>query len=85
MRGIRLSWRFRFATFADGAFSLDSNLTRVTMKPRSSEADVDQTWEDAAERRYQRYLRDEEEAIPAAQALAEIRIELGFDVHRPDE
>lgn len=31
---------------------------------------------DEAERRYQRYLAREEEAIPAARALAEIRAEL---------
>ena len=42
------------------------------------DSEIEDAWEELAELRYQRYLAGEEEAIPAAQALAEIRAELGL-------
>lgn len=42
------------------------------------DSEIEQGWEEEAERRYQRYLAGEEGTIPAAEALASIRAELGL-------
>lgn len=39
-------------------------------------ADVERAWIEEAERRYQRFLRGETQAVPAAEALARVRARL---------
>jgi hypothetical protein len=45
------------------------------------DSEIEAAWEDEAERRYRRFLAGEEQAIPAADALAELRAALD----RPEE
>jgi hypothetical protein len=52
-----------------------SRLAEALISSLNDDSEIQQAWEDDAERRYPRFLA-EEEAIPAAQALAEIRAEL---------
>lgn len=53
-----------------------ARLAAALISSLDEDSEIEQAWEDEAERRYQRYLAGEEAAIPAAQALAEIRAEL---------
>ena len=53
-----------------------ARLAEALISSLDEDSEIEQAWEDEAERRYQRYLNGEEEAIPAEQALAEIRAEL---------
>lgn len=53
-----------------------ARLAEALISSLDEDSEMEQAWEDVAENRYQRYLAGEEEAIPAAQALAEIRAEL---------
>lgn len=53
-----------------------ARLAEALIASLDEDSEIEQAWEDEAERRYQRYLAGEEEVIPAAQALTEIRAEL---------
>jgi putative addiction module component (TIGR02574 family) len=54
-----------------------AHLAERLISSLDEDSEVEQAWEEEAERRYQQYLAGEMEAIPAADALAEIRAELG--------
>lgn len=51
-------------------------LAEALIPSLDEDSEIEQAWEDEAERRYRCYLAGEEEAVPAAQALTEIRTEL---------
>ncbi|HET7275629.1 MAG TPA: addiction module protein [Longimicrobiaceae bacterium] len=53
-----------------------ARLAEALIASLDEDSEIEQAWENEAERRYQRYLAGEEEAIPASQVLAEIRAEL---------
>ncbi len=53
-----------------------ARLAETLISSLDEDSEIEQAWVNEAERRYQRYRAGEEEAIPAAQALAEIRAEL---------
>lgn len=53
-----------------------ARLAELLISSLDEDSEIERAWEDEAERRYQRYLAGDEEAIPAAQVLAEIRAEL---------
>lgn len=53
-----------------------ARLAELLISSLDEDSEIERAWEDEAERRYQRYLAGNEEAIPAAQVLAEIRAEL---------
>lgn len=53
-----------------------ARLAEALIASLDEDSEIEQAWEDEAERRYQRYLAGEEEPIPAAQVFAEIRAEL---------
>ena len=44
-----------------------------SLEESEQDSEIQAAWEDEAERRWQRYLAGEEEAIPAAEALAALR------------
>ena len=46
-------------------------------EPAGSESGVEQVWLEEANRRYDRYLAGETQAVPAADALARVRARLG--------
>jgi hypothetical protein len=58
--------------------SYRARLAETLISSLDDDSEIEQAWEDEAERRYQLYLAGEEEFIPAAQALAEVRAELGL-------
>ena len=45
-------------------------------EPAGSESDVEQAWLEEADRRYNRYLAGEMQAVPSADALARVRARL---------
>jgi putative addiction module component (TIGR02574 family) len=45
-------------------------------EPAGSEAEVEQVWIEEANRRYDRYLAGEAQAVPSAEALARVRARL---------
>lgn len=53
-----------------------ARLAELLISSLDEDSEIERAWEDEAERRYQRYLAGNEEAIPAAQVLAVIRAEL---------
>lgn len=53
-----------------------ARLAEALISSLDEDSEIEQAWEDEAERRYQRYLAGEEEVISAEEALAEIRAEL---------
>ncbi|HEU0053893.1 MAG TPA: addiction module protein [Longimicrobium sp.] len=54
-----------------------AHLAEVLLSSLDEEADVEEEWDAEAERRYQRYRAGEVVAIPAAEALAELRARRG--------
>jgi putative addiction module component (TIGR02574 family) len=53
-----------------------AQLAEALISSLDEDSDVDQAWEDEADRRYQRYLAGEEDVVPAEGALAKLRAEL---------
>ncbi len=53
-----------------------AHLAERLISSLDEDSEIEQAWEDEAERRYQQYLSGEMDAISAADALAEIRAEL---------
>ncbi len=55
-----------------------ARLAEALISSLDDDSDAEEAWENEADRRYQQYLAGEEEAIPATEALAQIRSELGL-------
>jgi putative addiction module component (TIGR02574 family) len=53
-----------------------ARLAQVLITSLDEDTEIERAWEDEAERRYQRYQAGEMEAVPADEALAEVRSEL---------
>ena len=53
-----------------------AQLAERLLSSLDEDSEIEQAWEDVAERRYQQYLAGEMEAVSASEALAEIRAEL---------
>ncbi len=53
-----------------------ARLAETLISSLDEDSEIEQAWEEEAERRYQRYLAGEEDTVSAAEALAEIRTEL---------
>ncbi|HYW07456.1 MAG TPA: addiction module protein [Longimicrobium sp.] len=53
-----------------------AHLAERLISSLDEDSDIEQAWEDEAERRYQQYLAGEMETVSAVDALAEIRAEL---------
>lgn len=53
-----------------------AHLAERLLSSLDEDAEIEQAWEDVAERRYQQYLSGEMETVSASDALAEIRAEL---------
>lgn len=53
-----------------------ARLAEALISSLDEDSEIEQAWEDEAERRYQDFLAGKEQAVPAARALAEIRAEL---------
>jgi hypothetical protein len=54
-----------------------AHLAERLISSLDEDSDIERAWEDEADRRYQRYLAGEMDTVSAADALAEIRAELG--------
>jgi putative addiction module component (TIGR02574 family) len=52
-----------------------ARLAEALISSLDEDSDVDQAWDDEADRRYQRYLAGEEKVVAAEPALAELRAE----------
>ncbi|HLL46036.1 MAG TPA: addiction module protein [Longimicrobiaceae bacterium] len=53
-----------------------AQLAERLLSSLDEDSEIEQAWEDVAERRYQQYLAGEMETVSASEALAEIRAEL---------
>ncbi len=53
-----------------------ARLAEVLISSLDEDSEIEQAWEEEAERRYQQYQAGEMDALPAAVALAEVRAEL---------
>jgi putative addiction module component (TIGR02574 family) len=53
-----------------------AQLAERLLSSLDEDSEIEQAWEDVAERRYRQYLAGEMEAVSASEALAEIRAEL---------
>jgi hypothetical protein len=53
-----------------------ARLAEVLISSLDEGSEIERAWEDEAEQRDQRYLAGEEEVVPAADAIAQIRSEL---------
>ena len=53
-----------------------ARLAEALIASLDEDAEIERAWEEEAERRYQRYLAGETQALPAAQALAEVEKQL---------
>ena len=54
-----------------------AHLAERLISSLDEDTEIEQAWEEEAERRYRQYLAGKMDAIPAADALSEIRAELG--------
>lgn len=55
---------------------LRARLAEVLISSLDEDSEIEQAWEEEAERRYQQYLAGEMDALPASEALAQVRAEL---------
>lgn len=53
-----------------------AQLAERLLSTLDEDSEIEQAWEDVAEKRYQQYLAGEMETVPASDAFAEIRAEL---------
>jgi hypothetical protein len=53
-----------------------ARLAETLISSLDDDSPIERAWEEKAEKRYQRYLAGQEDALPAAEVLAELRSEL---------